>query len=384
MKKQGGRIMKKGRFDEMRNGSEDKSKKQKEVIQIMRKDREIRSWSSMIAVVVAVMGMSLFLVQVVGAVNYTITVIPVTPSNGGTITPGTSTVVGGTDKAFTITPKAGYAIEKLIVDYVPQVPPRKTYKFPKVSANHTITATFTPDSDNDGIPDNLEQAGISLTLPLPDGVKYYPPCPQNVSPTDRPKCVDKATKDVFVVLVPAQPAQGGRFSTLQDPLQFATKTVGGLPLTVHWIVLQGVQDTSDRFLNYTSANPSAQKYVRITESLNEDDPTVLGSSTCGTPDQDLGTVYTKRIANHVTSVNAGASENDINKYIKHTIAHELGHMVGPLAPVYNANYGGYHYASDANDQIMDMAVFVTGTGSNAVFYIGTSYTSADQAGVKLK
>jgi hypothetical protein len=59
-------------------------------------------------------------------------------------------------------------------------------------------------------------------------------------------------------------------------------------------------------------------------------------------------------------------------------------MVGPLAPVYNANYGGYHYASEANDKIMDQFVYYTGTGSAAVFYIGTSYTSDDQAGIKLK
>ena len=118
--------------------------------------------------------------------------------------------------------------------------------------------------------------------------------------------------------------------------------------------------------------------------MNTDDPTVLGSSTCGTPDQDLGTVYTKRIIDHITDVTGSADSALVNKYIEHTIAHELGHMVGPLAPVYNANYGGYHYASDANDQIMDQAVYVTGADSAAVFYIGTSYTSADQAGIKLK
>jgi hypothetical protein len=57
-------------------------------------------------------------------------------------------------------------------------------------------------------------------------------------------------------------------------------------------------------------------------------------------------------------------------------------MVGPLAPVYNANIGGYHYGTLPNDLTMNQFVYrdpVTGT-----FYIGTSYTSADQAGIILK
>jgi hypothetical protein len=343
----------------------------KEVIQ-MKKRKGLRSWMCLMLTAMAVMGMSLLLVQVAGAASYTITV---TQSPNGTISPGTSKVVGGTDKAFTITPGAGYAIATLTVD--DPVQPARTYKFTKVTAAHSISATFAVDSDNDGIPDNVETQGINLSLP--GGPYNYPPC--GSSPPDRTACVDPATKDLFVVLVSAA---GGYFSGLSTPLEYATKSVpaGGLPVTVHWIVLpEGYQDTSNRFLSPNSA----EKYVRITESLDAPvDATVLGSSTCGTPDQDLGTVYTQRIVNHLTSVNAGASQDDINKYIKHTIAHELGHMVGPLAPVYNANYGGYHYPSEANDKTMNQFVYYTGTGSTAVFYIGTSYTTDDQAGIKLK
>jgi hypothetical protein len=364
--------MKKRRIDEMRSGSEDRDFEEKEVIQIMRKDRGIRSCTYMIATVVALAVAGLLLVQVAGAASYTITV---TQSPNGTISPGTSSVLGGTDKAFTITAKTGYAIGTLTVDNVP-IQPQRTYKFTKVNAPHSITATFAVDTDNDGIPDALEQAGISLILP--DGEHNFPHCPTNY-----PNCVDETKRDVFVVLVSAA---GGYFSGLSNPLEYATKSVsaGGLPVTVHWIVLpDGYQDTSNRFLSPNSA----EKYVRITESLDPTmaNPPVLGSSTCGTPDQDLGTVYTQRIVNHLTSVFGTTPDPAFrDKYIKHTIAHELGHMVGPLAPVYNANYGGYHYASDANDQIMNQAVYVTGTGSNAVFYIGTSYTSTDQAGIKLK
>jgi hypothetical protein len=135
-------------------------------------------------------------------------------------------------------------------------------------------------------------------------------------------------------------------------------------------------------LNITSTNPSAEKYVRITESLaTTGDATVLGQSTCGTPDQDLGTVWTQKIVNHIISVDRTAATPEfIATYIKHTIAHELGHMVGPLAPVYNANYAGYHYQTLPNDKIMNQYVYHDNTG----FYIGTSYTSDDQAGIKLK
>jgi hypothetical protein len=346
----------------------------KEVIQIMRKDRGMRSWMSMIAMVVAVMGMSLLFVQVAGAVNYTITV---TQSPNGTISPGTSTVVGGTDKAFTITPNPGYAIDTLRVDGA-LVQPQRTYKFTRVSANRSISATFAADSDDDGIPDYVETQGITLTL---DKTYTYPLCPQNPTPEQRIACVDPSTKDLFVVLAQAA---GGYFGGLSDPLEYVTKSVsaGGLPITVHLIRLPA-PDTSNRFLSFSSA----EKYVRITESMDPTmaNPPVLGSSTCGTPDQDLGTVYTQRIVNHLTSVFGTTLDSTLrDTYIMHTIAHELAHMVGPLAPVYNANLGGYHYASAANDQIMNQSVFYTGTGSSAVFYIGTSYTSTDQAGIKLK
>ncbi len=366
--------MKKGRFGEMRNRSNHRNAKQKEVNQIMRKDRGKTSWMSVIAMVVAVMAANLLLIQVAGAVTFTITA---SAGSGGTISPsGSVSVVAGTAKTFTITPNSRKAITKLTVDNI-DVQPARTYKFTAVSANHTINVTFATDSDNDGISDDLEQAGITVW-----GITY-PPCPRNVSAADRPSCVNKDSKDVFVVLVQAS---GGHFSGLNNPLEYVTKSVstGGLPITVHLNRLpEGSQDTGDRFLSFSSA----QKYVRITESLDTTtgDVTVLGSSTTGTPDQDLGAVYTKRIVNHVNSVNPGASPDFMNKYFKHTIAHELAHMVGPLAPVNNANFGGYHHQPLPNDLIMNQFVYngYDSTGS-PVFYIGTSYGSDDQAGIILK
>jgi hypothetical protein len=73
--------------------------------------------------------------------SYTITV---TQAANGTITPGTVSVLGGTNKQFSITPAAGYRVEKVIVDGV-TVGYGTTYTFTNVQANHNITATFVAD-----------------------------------------------------------------------------------------------------------------------------------------------------------------------------------------------------------------------------------------------
>jgi hypothetical protein len=366
-------IMKKKQSMRPRMVHENQNYKRKEVIQ-MKKREGLRSWMHMMVIAVAVMGMSLLLVQVAGAVNYTITV---TQNPGGTISPGTVSVVGNTDKAFTITPGAMYAIDTLRVDGN-LVQPQRTYKFTKVTAIHSISATFAPDRDNDGISDYQELNGITLA----DGTRI--PGRDNINPNTglqyaRADRLDPDSKDLFVILDRVKAPQVSKFPA--NPLEFALKpqSEGGLGfITFH--VINPEQTQGDRFLN----SLSAQKAARVTESLDVSDPQVLGSSTCGTPDQDKGTVYTQRIESHVNSVYQAAGATPppslIATYIKHTIVHELGHMVGPLAPVYNANYGGNHYKSEANDKIMNQFVYYTGT----TFYIGTSYTSADQGGIKLK
>jgi hypothetical protein len=343
-------------------GQENINPTRKEVIQ-MKKMGGLRSWMCTVLIAVALMGMSLVLVQVVDA--WTITV---TQNTGGTISPGTSTVVGGTDKAFTIKPNANYCIATLRVDGA-LVQPSRTYKFTKVTANHTITATFAPDRDNDGISDDQELNGITLY----GGTTI----PGKNSGLPRDQRLDPDTPDLFVILDQATPS---KFPA--NPLEFALKpqSQGGLGF-IAFHVIPGAQTQGDRFLNFLTA----QKAVRVTESLDVSDPTVLGSSTCGTPDQDRGTVYTQRIVDHVNSVYQAAGGGTpppslIETYIKHTITHELAHMVGPLAPTYNANLGGYHYQSLPNDLIMNQFVYHEGT----IFYIGTSYSSADQGGVKLK
>jgi hypothetical protein len=72
------------------------------------------------------------------AVNY----INSTAGTGGTIIPaGKISVNAGSDKTFKIVPNNGYKILDVKVDGV-SVGAKTSYTFSKISANHTITATF--------------------------------------------------------------------------------------------------------------------------------------------------------------------------------------------------------------------------------------------------
>ena len=67
---------------------------------------------------------------------------------GGTISPsGTVTVNSGSNRTFTITPSAGYAIAGVTVDGTP-AGPVASYTFTNITANHTINASFTPVTYN--------------------------------------------------------------------------------------------------------------------------------------------------------------------------------------------------------------------------------------------
>src|SRR5205814_1799162 len=61
----------------------------------------------------------------------------------GSISPsGSIVVVGGTSKAFTITPAPGFLIADVLVDGV-SVGPVTSFTFSNIIANHTIAASFT-------------------------------------------------------------------------------------------------------------------------------------------------------------------------------------------------------------------------------------------------
>lgn len=232
------------------------------------------------------------------------------------------------------------------------------------------------DADNDGFTDEQESVlGIYLY-----NQTYIPPC---VAGMDRASCLDPVTKDLFVILVPATPS-----NIPANPLEYVSKTLaeGGLAIATHEIA--SAQAGPDREIT----GSSTQKAVRITESLDTSNDVILGISQYGTPNQlDLATVYTQRIKNHIMSVcgssfgtskcadNTGVSSQAlIEKYIKHTIAHEAAHML-TLTTIYNNRLGGHHYKTGTN-VILDQSVYYKGT----TFYVGTTFTSADKSGATLK
>jgi hypothetical protein len=252
--------------------------------------------------------------------------------------------------------------------------------FAHVPAQAAVTCptTSTADPDGDGFTNQQECDGITLA----DGSHFYGKTEGIARGLSRDQYLDPDSKDLFVILVPANPSNfPGYQENPPNPLkslEYVSKpqSGGGLGFIVH--VINSTQASSSRVVS----SSSTQKAVKVTESLDESNSNILGFSSCGTPNGlDLATVYTKRIINFVNSVYGGAtlSSDLIDTYIKHTIAHEVGHMVGPLAPKYNASYGGYHYKTGTN-VIMDQSVYYKGI----TFYIGTTYTSADQTGAKLK
>jgi hypothetical protein len=76
--------------------------------------------------------------------------ITVSAGQNGTISPGTSQIEQGTTKTFTIAAASGYGIDALRVDGSPvdgaSSQSTYTYTFAKVSADHTISATFKEQS----------------------------------------------------------------------------------------------------------------------------------------------------------------------------------------------------------------------------------------------
>lgn len=81
--------------------------------------------------------------------------ITVTPGANGTITPGTSAYVArNSTPAYVIAPSSGYEISDVLVDGSSVLSSgnynatTKTYTFPAVTANHTITSVYTALPDN--------------------------------------------------------------------------------------------------------------------------------------------------------------------------------------------------------------------------------------------
>jgi hypothetical protein len=118
--------------------------------------------------------------------------VTITPSSGahGKISPSTPVNLAyNGDVTFTFSPDSGYVVDQVLLDNVPQKP-EISYSFTQATTDHTITATFKPESSPEGIIP-LCQAGTPF-----DSSKY----PQNTLYSDPMefKCSWDGTGRVFI------------------------------------------------------------------------------------------------------------------------------------------------------------------------------------------
>ena len=268
--------------------------------------------------------------------------------------------------------------------------------------NYCITdigGTPYSDTDCDGITDD-EESDI-------------PQCSPSVC---CPGIYCDAPKDLFVILVPCEPSnpQCPWITKLpEDPLYILTTAALDLHITVHQInSSQTCCDANSATvfpgccLNYPStctlidSDPTYcernvtynQKAVRIVEDTNTNGSILGRTLPPGTPNTaGDSTIFTQRIINAVDSLcNCGATSNCntcvdaldgtigeaavIDKYIRHNIAHEVGHAM--TLKRLSATDIGYHYPSQTN-VILDSSVYYVKTGKKKHptynFYIGSSY-----------
>jgi hypothetical protein len=256
------------------------------------------------------------------------------------------------------------------------------------------------DNDSDGFTDYQECLwnGQAINIAIAPNHKIYgqlkcpgknnnSPCPSGTTC----HCLDPNNKDLFLIIMKESPL----FPSDAELLQYFS--AAGLGITVHTIY-----PTLTPLSRIMVAGVS-QQAVMIKEDTTTtgtvSGPDLLGFANTGTPnDLDKTTVYTQRIRNFIinTCGNAWTTSNCadstgatgdvlVKKYILHTIAHEVGHVLRPLAPNYDSNYGGYHYQPGTNDMsIMDQSIYYTYDGTKTTFYIGTAYKPLDQISVKLK
>jgi hypothetical protein len=234
------------------------------------------------------------------------------------------------------------------------------------------------DSDNDGFSDSIETTGFILSLGLnnANGTNSVSLCGAGALATD--PCVHPAGPDLFVILVPATPSL-----IPSNPLLIVPTLLSG-GLGAHQLTQASA--TTSRIVTTLSG----QNAVRVSESLDTNDVIWGRSLFQGNPNTaGEATVFTQRIKNAIITayqqagvINAAAQQADIDKCIRHTVAHESGHNT-LIASQYNSRYGGYHYAASSQVVMSQNATITTKPGKVNVI-CPQVYASPDAAGFRLK
>ena len=234
------------------------------------------------------------------------------------------------------------------------------------AATNCLTGTDL-DADCDGLKDT-EETVISQCL---------------AGQTTSTLACNPATKDLFIILSPL--AANTLLPT--DPLSMLS-TAGQqyLSTIVHQINSEQVVPSTVR--NVTST----QKAVRMKES--DLVGSYMGYSLPGTPNTtaDDAYVYTKKISTTIDTICGSKSCVDADgvaktkqavkdKYIRHTIAHETGHMMRLRGGC--TTDAGCHYPSQSN-YILDASVSYVSSGGGKKFYIGSPFTAEDSTNVQLR
>ena len=274
------------------------------------------------------------------------------------------------------------------------------------------------DYDDDGISDTVEKTtGITLL-----GGKRFLPC---TGGEDRHQCLDWQTADLFVILVRATgcprtapnctapnvplgscsplfsnrrtniplPSGTSYENAAYDPWEMVESPPeqGGLGITIHEITASQVPST--RVIPGT-----AQKAVKLTESLNACGTDVLGYSSWGTPNTTgVAVLYTQRIINKINQeCNAAPNAcfdvltNEIKPdlyylYIQSLLVHELGHVVA-LTKLWTASYGGPHEVSGSGFIMEQKPIvkIISGSQPSVKWYISTTWSDLSKSDLKLK
>jgi hypothetical protein len=216
------------------------------------------------------------------------------------------------------------------------------------------------DYDRDGFSDDFEGNAVSL-------------CSKSYT-------LNYQKKDVFVLLIPA--ANGYFSRTDFDPLKIAKDS---LQINIHKL-----DPTSTCNENWTRAIPNSnQKALRIKEDLS----TLvkeLGSSTPGLPSgRDDAKIYTARIRQEIDAAcPPGTACQDktgevkgadalFDLYIQNIVAHELAHMLQPLAQPYSTKIEWHD--KTGSGYVMDQFIVASKDRKTGVITIPISntYKSAD-------